>query len=161
MILKQVARRALVAVLTFSTGLALSPEPSPKQIEFRNEPQALSVCAMLQNPTLLTQGDVRLRGMLYGNPDGTLVLNELDCAGDGAWMTVSLDDSLTVKGETRRFVERVRRQSMGETMARAEVLIVGRLKVESRRREGAPRYTVSVRELEPLTQISIVSFVSN
>jgi hypothetical protein len=158
---RQVVYRALVALLTFSVGVALSSSPRPESVESRTEPQPLSVCEALENPRLMNQGDVRLRGMLYGNPDGTLVLNEMDCSGEGAWLGVSFDDSLALKAETLRFVDRMRKQSTGETMARAEVLIIGKLVTESREGGGSTRYIVSVHELEPLSEISIISFVSN
>jgi hypothetical protein len=160
--LKQAAGRLIVAVLTFATGLMLSSLSWPPPDEpSRAEQSAPSICELLQNPDLNGHEMIRVRGMLYGNVDGTLVLNELDCSGESAWMVLSFEPALIEQDEARRFIDRMRQQSVGETMARAEVLVVGRLTARTALRDAAPGYVIQVAAIESLTPISLVSFVAN
>lgn len=167
MSLKQLGWRALVAALAFVIGVAVSlpwrmSDASRAQFSIIHaESRAISACDALRSPALHARGNVRLRGALYGNADGTLVLNELECSGDGAWLTVRLEDSLAEKAEVRRFIDLMRKQSRNETMARAEVLVVGKLMTQGFPSDSKSRVAISLVELEQVTPISIVSFVSN
>lgn len=167
MSLNQFLRRALVAALTFTIGVALSlPWQKSEKLDASYsatyvQRRAISICDALQNPPLFSRENIRLRGALYGNTDGTFVLNELECSGDGAWMDVSFQPALVEKAETGRFIDLMRKRSRNETMARAEVVVTGRLVTQSLPRDTNPRPAISIAELEQLTPISIVSFVSN
>lgn len=158
MFVGKLTTRLLVAAAAFVLGLVVSlpfrvsapaPGPSPRSAE--------SACELLQKPGAGLYENVRLSGILYGNADGSLLFNEQDCAGSGFWMKATFTDSLLENGEAARFLERMRRQSTGETMARAEVLLVGRVI----KREGSPQGVIEVTQLERTAPVSIVSFVSN
>lgn len=138
---RELTIRLIASALTFILGLAAAqpfktqPEPqtSARKIE--------TTCQLLQVSGAGVYENVRLSGVLYGNVDGTLLFNETDCTGNGVWMNVSFNDTLLRDAQTARFVERMRRQSTGNTMARAEVVIVGRLY----KTDGAPPFSSTSR----------------
>jgi hypothetical protein len=165
--LNQFLRRAFIAALTFTTGVSLTlPWQRPEALDASYsaiyvQRRAISICDALQNPAQFSQKNIRVRGALYGNTDGTFVLNELECNGDGAWLDVSFQPALAEKAETGWFIDLMRKRSRNETMARAEVVVVGQLVSQTFPGESKPRLTISKAELEQLTPVSIVSFVSN
>ena len=160
MFLKAVVGRILVAALTFITGVTLSL-PWQRPARTSQQGSALSICESFNERATDGREIVRLRGMLYGNTDGTLVLNELDCGGQSTWIAVSFDKSLAGKDESRRFIDRMRKQSVGETMARVEVIVTGRLRATGSRDARVPQYSLSAVAYEQLTPISVISFVAN
>lgn len=157
MSLRELTIRLIASALTFVLGLAAAQpfktQPAPQASARKME----TACELLQGSGAGIYENVRLIGVLYGNDDGTLLFNETDCTGNGVWMNVSFDDTLLRDDEAARFVERMRRQSTGNTMARAEVVIVGRLY----KGEGAPPFFFKVTQLEKAAPVAIVSFVSN
>lgn len=157
MSLKQLTLRLIISILTFVLGLTVSlpfeTQPAPQTSARRIE----SACELLHGSGAGVNEQVRLSGVIYGNEDGTLIFNETDCAGQGGWMTVDFDAMLLRDAEAARFVERLRRQSTGNTMARAEVVIVGRLN----KADGTPPFFINVTRLEKAAPSTIISFVSN
>ena len=157
MSLRELTTRLIVSALTFVLGLAAAQpfktQPAPQASARKME----TTCELLQESGAGVYENVRLSGVLYGNDDGTLRFNETDCTGNGVWMYVSFDDTLLRDAEAARFVERMRRQSTGNTMARAEVVIVGRLY----KGEGTQPIFINITQLEKAAPVTIVSFVSN
>jgi hypothetical protein len=154
---RELTIRLIASALTFLLGLGVAlpfkTQPAPRT----SAREMGSACELLQKGGAGLYENVRLSGVLYGNDDGTFVFNETDCTGNGMWMNVGFDDSLLRDAEVARFVERMRRQSRGSTMARAEVVITGRLN----KADGTPPFLINITRLEWAAPSTIVSFVSN
>ncbi len=141
----------MAVTLTFALGLAAFALWN----DFRQ--QRLSPCgptANSINPGRL----VRVRGLLYGSPDGRLTLNESECGGD--WAAVEFHQSFQASGEDREFIKRLNSLAGGDRMARAEVIITGTF--TSQHAQGnLPSFVMSVTGLEQAGPISLISLISN
>jgi hypothetical protein len=104
------------------------------------------------------QRPITIRGTLYGSPDGKLTLNEHECAG--AWMEVEVDRYFQATAENQHFVESLTRLSRGDRMARAEVIISGRL-IDRKPTAADPQFVIRATALEQTGAISLISQVSN
>ena len=148
---KQISSRLIAAALTFIVGLSaytlwngFHPLPSP--------------CGFASGSTDVGRRPVKLRGMLYGSPDGKLTFNELECSG--TWMSVEFHRTFRAEAETLQFIERLNALAGGDRMSRAEVVLTGTL--TDRHPPGdEPPFVVSTTTLEQTGSISLISLVSN
>lgn len=152
--LKQVARRGVAAALAFAIGLCA--------FALWNSPGARPAPPCGPDPNSVSAGraHLRVRGMLYGSPDGRLTFNESECGG--AWAAVELDGSFEADAETREFVERLNNLAAGDRMSRAEVVVTGTWSAAPAP-PGAnePRFVFTATGLEQTGPISLISMVSN
>lgn len=151
----QVARRLLAAALTFTVGVGTFALWSYSQRERGSSP-----CKSVASSAVSERGIIRVRGMLYGSPDGRLTLNESECGG--AWAAVEFDPSFRATVETREFLERLNSLTGADRMSRAEVIMTGTWALTSPRLgDKEPPFVFSVTELEQTGPIFLISMVSN
>ena len=150
--IRHIAMRVLVALLTFIIGLSVFALWN----DFHR--QRLSPCDSMLNSINSEQGLIRIRGMLYGSPDGRLTFNESECRG--VWAAVEFDQSFEASTETRDFIVRLNNLAGGDRMARAEVILTGTF--TTRDTQGnEPPFVMSTTALEQTGAISLISLISN
>lgn len=153
-VIKQVVRRLLAATLTFAIGLCVfalldGPRARPS-----------SPCGPDPGSVLAGGARLKLRGLLYGSPDGKLTFNESECGGE--WAAVELDDAFTADAETREFLRRLNGLARVDRMSRAEVVMTGTWAPADPRPQGnEPPFIFSATALEQTGPISLISQVSN
>jgi hypothetical protein len=151
----QVMRRLLAAALTFTVGMSTYAFWNYSQNERESSP-----CESGTSSLLSRRGIIRVRGLLYGSPDGKLTLNESECGG--AWAAVEFGPSFRASAETLEFLKRLNGLAAADRMSRAEVVMVGTWDLISAQPQGnEPRFVFSVTGLEQTGSISLISMVSN
>lgn len=151
--MRHIGSQLLSATLTFVIGLSVS-----SVWHNGHYIQRQGLCDATANLRDSPQKAIKIRGMLYGSPDGKLTLNELECGGE--WMEVEIDRNFQATHENQHIVESLTRLSRGDRMARAEVMISGRL-LDRKLATAAPRFVIRASGLEQIGAISLISQVSN
>ena len=143
--------RFMAVTLTFAIGLAAFTLWNDFQ------QQLLTPCGPAVN-SINPRRLVRVRGILYGSPDGRLTLNESECGGD--WAAIEFHQSFQASGENLEFIERLNNLAGGDRMARAEVIVTGTFNTQHPQ-DNSPSFVMSVTGIEQAGPISLISLISN